>query len=1103
VRLRAHAVWSSSKLRPRASSVALALLCAYLVLVLVSSAWVRVKMFDDRALEAEIYDTSWLLQLPWRAAHGEWVGRDFIYPMGPLWQGLSWVAAGFGFHSPARTLAGMDCLFPLVSLAIAGWIVFRHLRRPWTRVCCFAAYGAFVLYAPLVSVRYMTSLLVVFLVARPDLEPSEAAPSWRDSRLWRWALSVSLAMIAAMLLSFERGVMACASLFAISAYDLLVRRFARVPLAATVRRYVAVVVALVSVVLACMLVARLLGASFSDYIAQSIALSKSYTTGMGGPFVGVKAQSVYAVFACGAVAALTFSSARFRDVHAGAVVVGTLPLVVTALVRSDVGHAWQGIAPTAAALSLVALAQAEQLHVGRLLLCGVPAIVMLLGWYGRFGQEAKERMSFLQAWRVAIGVSHPEPRYRTNLTRVRAWARKHPKSPGTPCIGFFQGADVMHALVDIPGPTETMLRWSPELQKSLADRIRRDRCPYFVDWLTTFVYGAQNFFIGEDFTTIAEMYRPVERLGPAVFAMERRPLPLPARERDARARDLGVWREVSIPGKLDVYFDRPLEETDLVRIDYTIETPEWVRYLGGAPASRIAFSEGDKDPWVDVWVSLHLNHRIEQLVAVHPWAAEWRWLAGVGPRKSRKADRMTIELIHTSDFNPRKLRVKIHSIEVLSAGSPEVDRAPGSPISEPDLIEAVHDEKAYVVSTSAHVPPGEKGFVLPPNVHRDFDANVYFPLRPALGAMLDARIGLDRPPGGGGGDGADVEIELIDPRGHPLRTSLARIPLEPNSEPTDVSMSLDPWAGLDVLLRIGSSERVTADYDWIRVSQLAIKNGPPTLAGEFRAGLATVENSQPELDGPAIYLHPNAVGSPTASVMFPMRPAPDDCLSLAIQHRGPGGDGVLFGIAVRDGDSSSPLLHDLVLPNTTRSIPGLSLSEWADRDVRLVLSTEPGGDSAYDWAHFVDARVAPGTCGPVRSLPDLLRRDPSAVRAGRAEVVNQSIAAHVGPDDRATELAFELQPDEKSCLFTSLRQDGSSSAPLRFELYVEDAGRHKQLLSRELSAGQVETADPQSLARFSGRRVTLVFRVSAGAVNADAVGFFDSPVMRSCEPPAH
>jgi hypothetical protein len=1092
---------TKSGVRPRIAHIPFALLGVYVTSVIASAAWVTEKMWDDRTLEAAIYDNSWLIQLPWRATRGEWVGRDFAYPLGPLWQWLSWAATGFHFHSPAQALGSMELWFPALSMLVALWVSFSHLRQPRTRFVALAALAAFILFNPKSSIRYTASLWLVFVFAAGELE-SNAALSFRDRRLWRWALSVAAVATIALLLSFERGVMAVASIGAMMAYGFAVRRWARLPLRPTLVRYGAVIAAVAAVQLLLALVAAGFGASYFRFIADSLALSRSYTTGMPvsfDPASGPRPESVYAVAFAAALAAAVFASAKCRDLHAGALLVGSLPLVVTAMVRSDTGHVWQGIVPAGAALALVGLMQMEQGRIGRFLLCSVPAALLILGWYGSFGSSEKNRLLLLDAWRVKSGKMGPERGYQTNLTRIVGWAREEKAAGRLPCVGAFQGADVVHALADVPGPSETMLRWSTALQDSLAARIRRERCPYYIQDLPSFVYGAQNFYFGEDFTTLAELYEPVERLGPAVFVTKLRDRPAPARVRDSGAMEVGVWRNVPVPGDVEVHFREPLSETDLLRIDYTIEGPEWARYLGGTPKTRIAFARGVEEPWVDAMVQLQQNRRTVQLVAVHSWAAEWRWIAGRAPTRPRSADRMRLRFFRRGGLTPHALRIKIHSIQILSPGAEPLPVTTGEAIAGGDLVDALRKRVGYPVSSAPALPTGEQGFVLAPNNDKNLDASVYFPLRPVLGSVLLARVGLDRAPPGG--DGADVDLELEDPLGDPIKTSLARVALEPNATPTELGIPLDPWVGRDVLLRITSNERKTVDFDWVRFKQLElVSNGTPaTLAGALRSGIAKTEDAHPRLEGSAVFLHPNGTGTRPARVVLPLRPGPADCVLTGLEHRGKGGDGVVFAIAVRDEDGETPLLLERLSPGTRKeSVPGLSLAQWAGRNVELVFVTLPGGNSTFDWAYFLHPRVARGSCGLLAELGSMVHRGTFSKRAGEVSEVRGSVVLGVDREHRNAEAAFRVQPEAASCFSAWVRLGEGEKGNARFEVRVEDAGESVRLFEGEVPAGEIMRPDPARLAAWAGRPVNLVLSLTSSGGDVPLEAYFDAAVVRRC-----
>ncbi|MBI2898535.1 MAG: hypothetical protein HYY06_33595 [Deltaproteobacteria bacterium] len=1077
--------------------ISLCLLGVYLLAVIAAGAYVTAARWDDRELEGAIYDNAWKLELPWRASRGEWIGRDFHYSLGPLWQLLSWAAAGFEASSPQRVLAGLETLLPIISLLIALWIVFGLLERPWPRLVGMATLGTFSLLASIASIRIMLSLLVCVVAAPGDGDDTSPL---RQS--WRWALGVAVAVLVAVLFTFERGAMALASLAGMAAYAVLSRRVAREPVLPAIRRSGILLAALVVVACAGELGARLLGASLLAFLRESLGIATTYAAATSVPFEAdeVGAAPVVAMIACAAGAALVCAIPAFRDERSGLLLVGALPLALTALVRSDPGHVWHGVMPLGAALALAALARFEKGHFGRFVAFGIPPLMLGLSWIGAQGDEVRGRLLFDDLAAV-VGGEKADREYQSNITRIVRWTRRQALRSGTSCIGAFQGGDVVHALADLPGPTSAQLRWSGDLQGRLARAIRRERCPYFIQQMSSFVYGSTSWYIGEDFVTVAELYRPVARLGPDVFAMALRQRPAPARRRVLEGSSVGEWKTVSMPGSLTVRLAEPVSETDLIGIDYTIETPEWVRYAGAAPESHLRFALGDAEPWIDTTTHLRqMNTRSTDLVAVNPWAAEWAWIAGLEPTDPRRADRIELVFVPIKDWSPGSIRIKIHRLEVVRRprAGPPIDP---SPPSNGDLAARLEQGGAFPMSASPRFRSGEEGFVLHPNEHEHLHASVFFPMRPGLGSVLRAKVGLDEAPPGG--DGADVEIEVIDPLARLVRTSLSRVGLEPGAAPTEIELPLDPWAGRDVILRVGSEERSNADNDWVRFFRLVVGSDgrPATVAGALRAGRAHAKRSNPELKGADIYLHPNLPGTAPAELVVPLRPRADSCFQTSLAHLGETGmgDGVRFEVAVRDAGSSSTLLSEHLAPAGRRVAPPLSLAQWSGRDIELVLSTLPGRDARYDWAHFVAPRFVGGGCGLTRSLSRM-------VDVGEATAVDSLVSTEGGeihvrsaPGARVARLVVALQPETTSCLTADLR--GDDAAPTRpVTVAVEEDGESTTLLREVLDGDGWKRVPTLRLERWAGRTVSLRFEAGSPEGPSQAAGLIiSSAVVRRCD----
>ena len=56
---------------------ALWLVGAYLLAQTVATAYTQAALWDFEALQEDLYDQVWRLELALRASHGEWSGRDF------------------------------------------------------------------------------------------------------------------------------------------------------------------------------------------------------------------------------------------------------------------------------------------------------------------------------------------------------------------------------------------------------------------------------------------------------------------------------------------------------------------------------------------------------------------------------------------------------------------------------------------------------------------------------------------------------------------------------------------------------------------------------------------------------------------------------------------------------------------------------------------------------------------------------------------------------------------------------------------------------------------------------------------------------------------
>jgi len=253
----------------------------WLAVALLVQRWIAIHLFDGRELEIGAPDSAWQLELPWRASRGEWSGRDFFFPMGPIWQLLAWMAAGPGPIDPARALSTREALFFALSFGLAGWIARRAAQAGWARTAVFSTIAILATWMESLRALVSVAIVVLYVPADPDRPPRQ-----------REALAVAGATTLALLLSFERGVQAIASVVAMGLAEIALRRIHRQPVRPALLRLGLYAVALVEIgVVVAIVVAPILGASFPRYLSESLRVSSAYAIHMSLPWSGAASGS--------------------------------------------------------------------------------------------------------------------------------------------------------------------------------------------------------------------------------------------------------------------------------------------------------------------------------------------------------------------------------------------------------------------------------------------------------------------------------------------------------------------------------------------------------------------------------------------------------------------------------------------------------------------------------------------------------------------------------------------------------------------------------------------------------------------------------------------
>ncbi len=878
----------------RASRWIFAGLFAVLVLHAAASAYVLAALFDMRSFQNGWYDHAWQLELAWQARQGDWSGRDFHYPRGPLWQAVAWLASAPWRDAlvASDTLAGLAFAFRLASLCAVAWIAWRRVEGPWLRVAALVALATLSFGAGVPTFRAMLSALVILAYVPPEAR----APTFRD------ALPAALLCGIALLLSFDRFAIALLGVALAAGAEWLARTVRREsPRVAPLRavRFAAVL----GVVLAVIgLGAVLAGADLLEYVLGQRQLAAGYASGMRTPwYVGVPPANVLALFLAGAATAGAALALR-QPPHVAAWIAGATPSALFGLVTSDPGHVFMALLPLLSVL--VVLAASARVSSGVRSGAAVLAAVAMLGWFGTYPDALSVRLyDFREAWSVLRGHKGPDREFHSDHARAIGWARDLVARERPRCIAAWPSLSIVHALADVPGPTELAIRWNDEMQRELARRIEREDCPVYLHHVLSFDDIGGAWFLGPDFVVLAERYAFERRIGVDLVSMRRRPEPRRAPVVPLPARDLELG--VVLPGEVVVPLGAEVPGESVVRLDYELDVSPLRAQLGGLPFGEWRFEHRGRP--VGEWRTLHhLRAGAGSLyLAPDPEALEWRWMAGTRIDREVVADALRIRLVPRGALSPAAARLTVRSIERIDPpGDPP---APPASWCEPaiDLLERVHQGRVFARNVAPR--PSLVHFHLDPLPPGAGLAEVHFPVRPCDEACFFASLGVDAPPSES--DGVVFEVHLIHGADRPL---LREIEVLPGGEvPIEIPIHL--WPGRPQLLRIGTRPRASEASDYAFVS------APRVAPCSARAWLA-------EDEGDVV------VPAEGATLRRSFHVIPSTCFAAGAESTPPARMSVRVAV-----DGLEHVLHEG--PATGGFAVGLH--DWTDRDVTLIVEVEP------------------------------------------------------------------------------------------------------------------------------------------------------------------
>ena len=936
-----RAVEASTK-PDRWARAALVVAVAYFLAVAVASGIQLAELWDLRAYHLDPWDSAWRLELSWLGAQGAWSGRDFDYPRGPLWQLPGALASVLTHGDPGWTLGLLAIFFSLACLGLVLWVVLRHVRSEWGRVVAFVAIALLTNTAGVATFRGFLPVLAVVLYVPAR---GEGVPSWRS------AFAVAVVTVASGLLSFDRFGAIGLCLAAMSAVELVVRLRRRAEPTIALLRAARFAIALVAVVAIAWVLGRPLGFDVFDYVRGQRELVGAYAVNMSiGWEVAVPPTNLRALFvACALLVAALGWPRSIESSTAPAWIAGAMPAVIFASVRSDEGHMIMGITPALVILVLIAAGTFRELRASHQYIAGALAGVALAGWFGTYpGMMAGNPEPLENVALIASSRKRPDPGYDSDVGAIARYVRAHRSE--LRCLAVAADFTVLHPMLHMRGPTELGLRWSPELQRRLAERIRAAECGAFFYSIRNFDAPGHSWPFGEDFVEVATGYEPVERLGGTAVAMRRRAQPLAVPRRTLR--DAPTTLEVPVPGAASLPLGGVVEGADLLLVRLRIDVPAWRSYLGGAPHVEWRFQNGDEEasPWKPLYhLALGVSHTV--WVSPDPEAAEERWITGREPLRRRVADTLVFRVVERRAFTPEQFAITVLGVEQLRPPRPAVDVTDRCTPAV-DLLEELREGRALVRFVSPRT--SELHFHLEPQPENQPLAEVLFPVVPCEDTCFVANVSLQ--PGPEESDGVLFDVNVIDSEARPR---LLRRHVAPDGEEHEVEVLLGAYEGRHVLLRLGTlyGEHEGGDDALVTLPRLARCNARRGLSEALREGSAHTASGEAWAaeDGSV------GVGPRGAEVRWRTQVVRDTCVDFAVSALDEGqGDTVRYELRVAEGDVETVLTEGLARasePPVEVSLQGLF--DWTGRRVEVVFEVRPLQGRVP--AHLLHARLR--ACG--------------------------------------------------------------------------------------------------------------------------------------------
>lgn len=797
-------------------------------------------LWDERALEAHRIDYSWELDLILLAEDGEWSAVDFQYPRGPLFQLLAWLPTALhpsAAHPPPGSLGdvgwmllGAEALVQIVCLLLALFIATRWVRGRWRRLAVAVAVGSLAFGAGIETLRALASVLVV--LTHGSLDARWGRPAWRP---WCGATWVAALVAIAGLLSFERWALCWIAILVMHGAELSGRLVNGAPLGPAWRRLGRVAAAQVAILVALGLTLHAAGGSVLDYLSGSFRTGVSYASTRSIPWLshGISPLWIAGFVGVTVAIALAWMAGGPRRRRYARWLLGASCFALFTLFRPYPGQIFLGLAPAAVVLAVVA---ARTVRVGPLTkrsgwrwtrgrgrgralaapgggaVCTALLVTFATIWFGAYPETLWWAPENMRRGVAALeGELARDADYVTEIGEAARWLEAH--APDATCVGVYPGATALYALTGGTGPTRGRMRWTDDGPEALASSIRNARCPHHVQVLYSFDRGpAAGMAFGEDFLAVAELYRPVARVGPSTHVLGLREEPAPAL---ARPASIGAASRTTlrVGERISLALEEPMAGHELLALDYRLSPRGPLPPpLVNVPRLQVRFTRGGRP--VGEWQPVN-ERAVDAPARLHaapdPEAAERRFLLDRPVHREVVADGVELALVGVgwrtapaAELTLEGARILTHSVAPEPTGAVACDR-------RVSLLDPVQAGGALIRNVGVGDEPG--GFDLDANPPLSDPPEVFVRTTPCPGSCVFAELSVDTPEGAPLSDGVGWEIHVIDREDRALLHGAAMRAGERRA----VALPLDRFAGREVWVRFSVTSGDDALGDYARV----------------------------------------------------------------------------------------------------------------------------------------------------------------------------------------------------------------------------------------------------------------------------------------------